>query len=298
MKVVINPKYGHLREWIQSIPDCFANEGKVIYDARNQIRLITAPDGTALCVKRFHTPRLLNRIGYTFFRSPKAKRAYENALTLLDRGIATPEPVAYILLYKNHLLVESYLVTLQSSLRHTFYEFRDGDISGKESLIQAFARFTARMHDAGIYHLDYSPGNILYDQINGNWQFEIIDINRLYFGHISSRQGCKNFCRLWGKTDFFEVLAPAYAQARQIDEARCREWILSARRHFWAHHPHEHFITDDSFTIGVIVSTYNNPLWLEKVLWGLKNQVHPANEIIIADDGSDERTRDLIERYQ
>ena len=298
MKVVINPKYGHLREWIQSIPDCFANEGKVIYDARNQIRLITAPDGTALCVKRFHTPRLLNRIGYTFFRSPKAKRAYENALTLLDRGIATPEPVAYILLYKNHLLVESYLVTLQSSLRHTFYEFRDGDISGKESLIQAFARFTARMHDAGIYHLDYSPGNILYDQINGNWQFEIIDINRLYFGHISSREGCKNFCRLWGKTDFFEVLAPAYAQARQIDEARCREWILSARTHFWAHHPHEHFITDDSFTIGVIVSTYNNPLWLEKVLWGLKNQVHPANEIIIADDGSDERTRDLIQRYQ
>jgi glycosyltransferase involved in cell wall biosynthesis len=51
-------------------------------------------------------------------------------------------------------------------------------------------------------------------------------------------------------------------------------------------------------TIGVIISTYNNPRWLEKVLWGYRHQTRPADEIIIADDGSGEETRLLIERYK
>jgi len=297
MKLVLNPKYEHLRGWIESIPTIFAHEGEVIYDARNQIRFMQAPDGTKVCVKRFHKPHLLNSICYTFLRTSKAVRAYNNALILQERGIATPTPIAYVLCGKG-LLEESYLVSMQSTLRHTFYDFRDGKIAGKEDLIQAFARFSARMHDAGILPLDYSPGNILYDQINGEWHFELVDINRMCFGTVDAKRGCGNFCRLWGKSDFFEVLAPAYARARQIDEYQCLQWILDARKRFWAHHPHEHFVTDDTFSVGVIVSTYNNPLWLEKVLWGLMSQTHPAHEIIIADDGSDERTRTLVQRYQ
>lgn len=51
-------------------------------------------------------------------------------------------------------------------------------------------------------------------------------------------------------------------------------------------------------TIGVIISTYNNPAWLEKTLWGYLCQDRMADEIIIADDGSGEETRMLIERYK
>lgn len=36
----------------------------------------------------------------------------------------------------------------------------------------------------------------------------------------------------------------------------------------------------------VILSTYNSPDWLEKVLWGYSRQSHTDFEIIIADDGS------------
>ena len=50
-------------------------------------------------------------------------------------------------------------------------------------------------------------------------------------------------------------------------------------------------------TIGVIISTYNNPRWLEKTLWGYMAQTRKADEIIIADDGSKDDTRQLIERY-
>lgn len=50
--------------------------------------------------------------------------------------------------------------------------------------------------------------------------------------------------------------------------------------------------------ISVIVSTYNNPKWLEKVIWGYEQQTIQNFELVIADDGSIESTKDLIETFQ
>lgn len=244
MKIVINAKYESLREWITHIPESFAHEGKVIYDARNQIRRMQTPDGIDVCIKRFHAPRFLNRIGYTFFRSPKAKRSYENALTLLEQGIDTPEPIAYILCGEG-LLQESYLITRQSLLTRNFYEFGDGVIAGKEDILRAFARYTAAAHEAKIYHLDYSPGNILFDRVAGEWHFEMIDINRLTtHSTVSMRKGCSNFARLWGKADLHSLIAQEYAAARGFDREQCQQIALRARERFWKHRPHPFFVYD------------------------------------------------------
>lgn len=51
-------------------------------------------------------------------------------------------------------------------------------------------------------------------------------------------------------------------------------------------------------TIGIIISTYNNPAWLEKTLWSYMAQRRKADEIVIADDGSREDTRQMIEKYK
>lgn len=50
--------------------------------------------------------------------------------------------------------------------------------------------------------------------------------------------------------------------------------------------------------IGVILSTYNWPEALERSLWGYAAQTRRDFTLIIADDGSDHRTRDLIHRVQ
>jgi glycosyltransferase involved in cell wall biosynthesis len=50
--------------------------------------------------------------------------------------------------------------------------------------------------------------------------------------------------------------------------------------------------------ISVIISTYNSPAWLEKVLWGYECQTFKNFEVVIADDGSGEPTRQLIERFK
>ncbi|MBD3670258.1 MAG: glycosyltransferase family 2 protein [Gammaproteobacteria bacterium] len=46
----------------------------------------------------------------------------------------------------------------------------------------------------------------------------------------------------------------------------------------------------------VIFTTYNHPKWLEKVLWGFSCQTYRDFEIIVADDGSGDETREVIER--
>jgi glycosyltransferase involved in cell wall biosynthesis len=47
--------------------------------------------------------------------------------------------------------------------------------------------------------------------------------------------------------------------------------------------------------VSVIMTTYNAPRWLEKVLWGYSVQSHDDFEIIIGDDGSGPETTTLIE---
>ncbi len=51
-------------------------------------------------------------------------------------------------------------------------------------------------------------------------------------------------------------------------------------------------------TISVIITTYNQPEWLYKTLLGYQYQTFDSFEIIIADDGSDDRTKAVIEQFQ
>ncbi|WMI65621.1 glycosyltransferase family 2 protein [Aestuariibaculum sp. YM273] len=53
----------------------------------------------------------------------------------------------------------------------------------------------------------------------------------------------------------------------------------------------------DILKASVIISTYNQPDWLEKVLWGYEIQTESNFEIIIADDGSAAATKNLILRF-
>lgn len=46
--------------------------------------------------------------------------------------------------------------------------------------------------------------------------------------------------------------------------------------------------------LSVIITTYNSPAWLQKVMWGYATQTFKDFEMVIADDGSTEETRMLI----
>jgi len=48
----------------------------------------------------------------------------------------------------------------------------------------------------------------------------------------------------------------------------------------------------------VILSTYNQPVWLGKVLHGYLHQTFRDFELLIADDGSDQRTGEVVEAFR
>lgn len=51
----------------------------------------------------------------------------------------------------------------------------------------------------------------------------------------------------------------------------------------------------NALDISVIISTYNSPDWLQKVLWSFDQQSFTNFEVVIADDGSGEPTKQLID---
>lgn len=235
IKTVLNPSYDFLKDFVDTLPQQFSREGRYVHKGRNEIKVFETK-GLLLNVKRYRIPLWINRVAYTFFRAPKAERAYQYALRLRQKKIDTPEPVAYLIEKKGGLLSFSYFVSIQVPYTRRFYEFGNAPLAGNEEIIRAFARYTAKLHEAGIYHRDYSPGNILFDLVEGKPEFCIVDINRMEFGEVSLKKGCANFARLWGQKHFFLLLACEYAKARHFDENECCRMVLEYRRRHWVQH--------------------------------------------------------------
>lgn len=240
MKVVINPNYESLRAFIEDLPVSFVKEGTVVYSGRNLIKRFEL-DGLTVNVKCYHKPMLINRLAYTFLRPSKANRAYDYALRLMDLKVATPAPIAYIEQYNGGLLAESYFVSIQvPSTYHTIYEIAKGGLDEYRDVYDALGKYTADLHKRGVYHKDYSPGNILYCRKDGEIEFVLIDINRMRFGHISFHEGCANFARIWGSEAAFRVISASYAEAtgNAVDETT--DMILRYRSRFWKRYSKRH----------------------------------------------------------
>lgn len=171
LKIEITPGYEHLQDFLTQLPVCFEQgDGRTIHVGRNVIKVMEA-DGILLNVKRYHVPSFFNRIVYSFFRVPKGKRAFTYPNILLQKGFETPRPVAYVEERAGGLIGYSYFVSLQCPYRRKFYEFGNASIADCREVVSAFARLTARLHEAEIYHRDYSPGNILFDYVDGQYHF-------------------------------------------------------------------------------------------------------------------------------
>lgn len=240
--ITVNPKYESLRAFLERIPTVFEHEGREIYNDRNIIKVLDAPNGTALNVKRYCVPKGPNRLVYSLgIRKPKGLRAFRYPQRLLAASIDTPEPVAYIEERRGGLLGYSFFISLQCSYEHTLKDVGNAEPGTYEALAEALGRFTASMHDKQLMHRDYSPGNVLYHvDADGHYHFSLVDINRMHFGSVDQRHGCLNFIRLWGPKRFFELLVRAYAEARGFDSDACVAFALERRRQFWTRYGKKH----------------------------------------------------------
>ncbi len=97
MKILINPRYEHLRPFVERLarPIFFARNGVTLHDGRNVVKLFEA-DGVQLVVKSYERLSPFNRLAYGVLRKSKAVRAYLHADRLRRLGIDTPEEVAAV----------------------------------------------------------------------------------------------------------------------------------------------------------------------------------------------------------
>ena len=229
--LVLHPGYEPLHDFMLSLPQRFAKgEGQLIHNGRNQLRRITY-GGTEYVVKAFRRPNVVNRWVYGWLRPSKALRAYRNALRYQEAGVGTPQPVGYLNLRHGLAFGESYFVTLVSPCPWRYEDLFTHHFDYADDVLREIGRVTGVLHDHGMAHLDYGRANILFERLSdGRIHLDIVDLNRMRFGHLDVRRGCKNFERLPATAHMHRVMAEAYARERGFDADECYRLMRRYRR--------------------------------------------------------------------
>lgn len=211
------PDYAFLKPSFEAIREIFHADTHTIHKARNELKIIEM-EGIKTVVKSFKVPHLFNRIVYTRFRKSKAYKSYHNALRLQELGIATPTPIALIEFFESGLLKESYFVAEHFDYDFTIRTPLLEPMEERDAIFAAFAAYTYDLHRKGVWHLDYSPGNILVKRTENGYLFSIVDINRMEFKKITPLEGCENFNKLWASDEELEIMGREYARLSGLDD--------------------------------------------------------------------------------
>jgi len=215
MEFRLNSKSNFSQTDVISILQNFSSSGKMFIDGRrNKIKLFEL-NGRTLNVKSFKVPNLLNKVIYQYFRKSKAKRSFEFANKLIEYGIGTPEPIAY-LQYSNFIgLQDSYYVSEHLVADLTYRELVEiPDYPDGDNILRQFTRFSYLLHQKGIEFKDHSPGNTLIKKnAQGTYDFFLVDLNRMEFHDTMSFElRMKNLCRLTPHKEMVAVMSNEYAK--------------------------------------------------------------------------------------
>lgn len=219
------------------LQDCFATTGNPIYQARNTLKHMVW-QGRSVIVKSFAKPSAVKQIVYSKLRKSKARRSFENALHLRQLNMCTPQPIGYIEHYDQGNLTESFYVCAQWQSMLTIREpLCDLSFSSRAEILADLGRFAWELHRNGVYHRDFSPGNILIAREESgaqpaNWQFCLVDVNRVRFGRYALAYRMRNFAMLWATDADLELIIKAYAKASGEDACQALSAALRySRRH-------------------------------------------------------------------
>lgn len=211
----INPIYKDKTQLLLKHISDFSSTGiSLVNGDRNAIKLFDL-EGKTINVKSFKIPHFINKIAYEYFRKSKARRSFEYATILLEKGVGTPEPIAFFENYNILGLTSSYYVSEQLEAQLTFRELVEiPDYPNHENILRQFTQFCFDLHEKGVEFLDHSPGNTLIKKNSkGTYDFFLVDLNRMKFHKkMTFEMRMKNLCRLTPKEEMVAVMSNEYAK--------------------------------------------------------------------------------------
>lgn len=232
--ITVRPEFSALKEFTATLPKAFDAMGCVIHNSRNVIRKVDTDHGTYV-VKNFKGMYFFNRLAYSLFRKSKAARSYTYSALLNEHGIMTPPHVAWLDCYTLGLLTRSYFVSVYypyQTLEQAIQYYDIYDPSYKEPLLHDVAAFALKLHQLGIYHEDFSLGNILVIPTTRGYTFALVDLNRIKFRAVSYDKGLRNFITLRASPDDVNAVVGEYARlcGKPVQDAIDLFWKYEQRK--------------------------------------------------------------------
>ncbi|GAB3725171.1 lipopolysaccharide kinase InaA family protein [Flavobacterium koreense] len=235
MKIILNPKYKQQEKAIIQLVISFFEEGNLIVKgSRNTIKS-NFLGSEKVNIKFFKKPGLFKSIIYSFFRSTKAKRSFDYANYLMEHSILTPEPIAYIEERNTFgLLGDSFYISQQIDYDFTIRELIHNPLfPNRNSILEQFTEFTFKMHEANVNFLDHSPGNtLIIDKGINQFEFYLIDLNRMKFEKLSIEKRMDNFKKMWLSRTMIKVVAKKYAELIGQPEKKIHAILLEKTLQF------------------------------------------------------------------
>lgn len=229
MRIITHSKYKEQEKALLQLVASFFNGGNLIVKgSRNTIKS-NVLDGEKVNIKYFKKPGVLKSIIYSFFRNTKAKRSFDYANYLLRHNIPTPFPIAYMEERSGlGLLGDSYYVSQHIDYDFTIRELiHDPLFPERNIILEQFAEFTFKMHEAHVNFLDHSPGNtLIIRKAAGHYDFYLIDLNRMKFENLSIEARMDNFKKMWLSKTMVKVIAKKYAELSGQPEVKLHQILL------------------------------------------------------------------------
>lgn len=191
----------------------FSESNVVLQDDRNTIKEVEF-NNKVFVVKSYKVPSTINSFIYTYLKKSKAWRAYEYGLKVPQ---FTPKVIARIENF-NPCLAQSYLICEKFDADFNMQAPLFKNHPDKKIIFQEFAKFVFELHENNVIHHDLSPGNILIKKDIQGYVFKIIDINRMTFKILSTKQKAQNFSKLWANTEDLSTILKTYAQVAKLDK--------------------------------------------------------------------------------
>ncbi len=235
MPIFINNNYKSQENAIHQLVNNFFDDGEwIVKGSRNSIKS-NFLNNENVNIKFFQKPGLLKSIIYTFFRATKAKRSFDYANYLIENNIKTPFPIAYIV-EKNSfgLLGNSYYISQQIEYDFTIRELiHNPSFENRRIILEQFATFTFNMHEAKINFLDHSPGNtLIVKRDETNYDFYLIDLNRMKFENLSIQKRMDNFKKMWLSKTMVKIIANKYAELSEQNKSELQQILLLKTKQF------------------------------------------------------------------